>query len=109
MGVGNTESTTGDLEQRLEMYELIFESIYNGAMVTNADGIITHFNRPYGRFLGLDPEAQIGKHCTAAIENSRMHIVAKTGKAEINRSHQIRGQNLVVQRIPIKQGFYGAK
>ena len=103
MGVGNTESTTSDLEQCLEMYELIFESIYNGAMVTNADGIITHFNRPYGRFLGLDPEAQIGKHCTAAIENSRMHVVAKTGKAEINRSHQIQGQNMVVQRIPIKR------
>ena len=103
MGVGNFESTTGGLEQRLEMYELIFESIYNGAMVTNAEGYITHFNRPYGRFLGLDPEAQIGKHCTAAIENSRMHIVARTGKAEIYRSHQIKGQNMVVQRIPIKR------
>jgi PAS domain S-box-containing protein len=92
-----------DLKQRLEMYERIFESIYNGAMVTDANGIITHFNAPYGRFLGLDPQAQIGKHCLEAIENSRMHIVAQTGKAEINKSQQIKGQQMVVQRIPIKK------
>jgi transcriptional regulator with PAS, ATPase and Fis domain len=30
-----------------------------------------------------------------------MQIVAKTGKAEINQSHRIKGQNMVVQRIPI--------
>ena len=91
------------LAQRLEMYELIFDSIYNGAIVTDADGIVTHFNKPYGAFLGLDPEEQIGRHCTKSVENSRMHIVAKTGKAEINVTHRIKGQDMVVQRIPIKK------
>ena len=90
------------LKKRLAIFELIFDSIYNGVMVTDADGYITHFNKPYGRFLGLDPEAQIGKHCTEVVENTRMHIVAKTGKAEINQAHWIKGQNMVVQRIPIK-------
>jgi len=89
------------LSDQLENYKLIFDSIYNGVMVTDADGYITHFNKPYGRFLGLDPEAQIGKHCTDVIENTRMHIVAKTGKPEINQSHRIKGQSMVVQRIPI--------
>ena len=27
------------------------------------DGFITQFNKPYGWFLGMDPEAQILKHC----------------------------------------------
>jgi PAS domain S-box-containing protein len=71
------------LKRQLEMYKLIFESIYNGAVVTDAEGIITHFNKFYGQFLGVDPQAQIGRHCTEAVENSRMHIVAQTGKAEI--------------------------
>jgi transcriptional regulator with PAS, ATPase and Fis domain len=53
--------------------------------------------------LGLNPEEQIGKYCIDAIENSRMHIVAKTGRPEINQSHYIMGQNMVVQRIPIKK------
>jgi PAS domain S-box-containing protein len=92
-----------ELKRQLEMYRLIFESIYNGAMVTDAEGIITHFNKPYGQFLGVDPEAQIGRHCTTSVENSRMHIVARTGKAEINQSQLIQGQKMVVQRIPIQK------
>jgi len=89
------------LRQQLEMFELITDNIYNGIMVTDADGYITHFNKPYGQFLGIDPAEQIGKHCTAVVENTRMHIVAQTGKPEINQSQRIGGQNMVVQRIPI--------
>ncbi len=89
------------LRQQLQMFELIFDCIHNGIMVTDADGYVTHFNKPYGQFLGLDPEQQIGRHCTEVIENTRMHIVAQTGQAEINQSHLIKGQNMVVQRIPI--------
>lgn len=89
------------LRQQLEMFELIFDCIYNGIMVTDGDGYVTHFNKPYGQFLGLDPVEQLGKHCTEVIENTRMHLVAQTGQAEINQSHLIKGQNMVVQRIPI--------
>jgi len=92
-----------ELQKQLEMYKLIFDSIYNGAVVTDVNGHITHFNKPYGEFLGVNPEAQIGRHCTESVENSRMHIVAKTGKPEINQSHRIIGKNMVVQRIPIKK------
>jgi transcriptional regulator with PAS, ATPase and Fis domain len=88
---------------KLELLNLILDNIYNGVMVTDADGWVTHFNAPYGAFLGVDPRTQIGKHCTEVVENTRMHIVAKTGKAEINQSHSIKGQNMVVQRIPIKK------
>ncbi len=91
------------LRSELEMYKLIFDSIYNGVMVTDGQGYITHFNKPYGKFLGLNPEQQIGRHCTEAVENTRMHIVAKTGRAEINQSQRIRGQSMVVQRIPIRK------
>lgn len=91
------------IHHQLDALRRILDSIYNGVMVTDADGYVTHFNKPYGEFLGVDPEAQIGKHCTNVIENTRMHIVAKTGKPEINRAHQIKGQSMVVQRIPIKK------
>ena len=91
------------LQQQLEMYQLIFESISSGAMVTDAQGFITHFNRYYGQFLGLDPEAQIGRHCTEAVENTRMHLVAQSGKPEFNSSQLINGQKMVVQRIPIRK------
>ena len=96
-------SKDSELQRQLEMFNLVLDSIYNGVMVTDAEGYVTHFNKPYGQFLGLEPEEQIGKHCTEVIENTRMHIVAQTGKAEINQSHLIRGQSMVVQRIPIRK------
>lgn len=89
---------------RLELLELILDNIHNGVIVTDADGRVIYFNKPYGHFLGIDPEAQIGKHATEVVENTRMHIVAATGEAEINKPHKIKGQNMVVQRIPIKLG-----
>ena len=92
-----------DISDQLEIYSMIFDSLHHGAMVTDAEGYITHFNKPYGKFLKLNPEEQLGIHCTKVIENSRMHIVAKTGTPEINHSHLIMGQNMVVQRIPIKK------
>ncbi|MGD8367746.1 MAG: sigma 54-interacting transcriptional regulator [Desulfobacterales bacterium] len=97
------ENELGMLRSQLEMYQLIFDSIYNGAMVTDADGIITHFNKPYGKFLTIDPEKQIGRHCTEVVEHTRMHVVARTGRAEINQSQKLKGQNMVVQRIPIRK------
>ncbi|MBI5594236.1 MAG: sigma 54-interacting transcriptional regulator [Deltaproteobacteria bacterium] len=92
-----------NLKRKLEMFELILDSIHNGVIVTDPDGIVTHFNKPYGWFLEVDPEAQIGRHCTEVVENTRMHIVAKTGIPEINQAHHIKGQDMVVQRIPIKK------
>jgi PAS domain-containing protein len=41
-----------EIYRQLEMYQLIFDSIYNGAIVTDSDGYVTHLNKPYGRFLG---------------------------------------------------------
>jgi PAS domain S-box-containing protein len=89
--------------QQLQALQLIFEQIHAGACVTDAEGIITHFNEPYGRFLGVEAKEQIGKHIAEVVENTRMHIVAKTGKAETNASQSIRGENMLVQRIPIKE------
>lgn len=89
--------------QQLQALQLIFQHIYNGVCVTDAKGIVTHFNEPYGRFLGVDPLEQIGKHITDVVENTRMHIVAQTGRAETNASQSIRGENMLVQRIPIKE------
>lgn len=90
-------------KQQLQALQLIFEQIHAGACVTDAEGIITHFNEPYGRFLGIKAKEQIGRHIAEVVENTRMHIVAKTGRAETNASQSIGGENMLVQRIPIKE------
>jgi len=101
--VRQTGRANPDQARELDMLRLILDNIYNGIMITDPKGFITHFNHPYGQFLGLQPEKQIGRHCTEVVENTRMHIVGKTGQPEINQTHLIQGQKMVVQRIPIKQ------
>ena len=91
------------VDEQLELYHLIFNNIPSGAMVTDPEGYVTHLNRPYADFLGIDLEASLGKHCTEVVENSRMHVVGRSGVAEINQIQMIRGQNIVVHRIPIKK------
>ena len=93
----------GQVSEQLDLLSLVLDCIYHGVMITDANGYVIHFNTPYGTYLGLDPQEQIGKHCTEVVENTRMHFVAETGEAEINWSHRIKGQNMVVQRIPIKK------
>jgi transcriptional regulator with PAS, ATPase and Fis domain len=100
--VASRHSGRSALEQ-IKFLELVLDNIYSGVVVTDTEGYIIYFNKPYGQFLGVDPAAQIGRHVTEVVENSRMHIVAKTGIAEINEPHAINGQTMVVQRIPIKQ------
>lgn len=90
-------------QDQLELFQLIFDSIHNGAIVTDVNGIVTHLNKAYADFLGLSVAECIGKHCTELVESSRMHIVARTGQPEINHMQMIRGQNIVVYRFPIKK------
>ena len=90
-----------ELRKRLELAELVLNHIYNGAVVTDEKGYVILFNEPYGRFIGVDPSEQIGRHVTEVVENTRMHIVAQTGRAEINVTQSIQGEDMVVQRIPI--------
>ena len=89
-------------KEKVRFYEAILDNIYNGVMITDPQGKVIFFSKTYGNFLGIDPNETIGKHCTEVIENTRMHIVAQTGIPEIDQPHPIKGQDMVVQRIPIK-------
>lgn len=87
--------------RELELLRLVLDNIHNGVLVTDPEGRVMLLNTPYARFLGVKAEEQLGRHCTEVVENSRMHIVAQTGIPEINHRHEIKGQTMVVQRIPI--------
>ena len=90
-----------ELRHQLEMYKLIYDNLYGGSVVVDTKGYITHFSKKYSEYLEIDPNDAIGKHCNEIIENSRMHIVAKTGKPEIATQFFINGKNMITHRIPI--------
>ncbi|RAL26478.1 sigma-54-dependent Fis family transcriptional regulator [Thermoflavimicrobium daqui] len=84
-----------------EMIEAAFESAYEGIVITDNKGIIIMINKTYAEFLRVRVDDVIGKHVTKIIENTRMHIVAQTGKAELAQVQRIHGGKMLVHRIPI--------
>ncbi len=81
---------------------LALDNIEFGTLVVDAEGIVTFYSKSYERFLGI-PRAQVlGQHVAEVIENTRMHIVLQTGEPEIGWKQKIKGQNMVVQRVPIR-------
>ena len=81
---------------------MALDNIEFGTLVVDAEGIVTFYSKSYERFLGI-PRAQVlGRHVAEVIENTRMHVVLQTGEPEIGWKHTIKGQNMVVQRVPIR-------
>lgn len=73
-------------------------------VVVDANGIVTMISEEYAEFNGTTVADAVGKHATKVIENTRMHVVAKTGKAEIGERQTIHGRALIVNRIPLRDG-----
>ncbi|SEQ45145.1 PAS domain S-box-containing protein [Virgibacillus subterraneus] len=85
-----------------EIFETVFENAYHCFVVVNGDGLITYMNNTYCDFLETNKQEVIGRHVTDVIENSRMHIVAKSGKEEIADLQYIRGNHMIANRIPVR-------
>ncbi|HZW37050.1 MAG TPA: sigma 54-interacting transcriptional regulator [Candidatus Deferrimicrobiaceae bacterium] len=73
-------------------------------VVVDASGVITMISGAYAEFNGVTVSGAIGKHVTEVIENTRMHVVVRTGVAEMGESQTIRGRDVIVNRIPLKDG-----
>lgn len=70
-------------------------------VVVDRDGIIRYINESYCEFLGTTVEKAIRRPVLEVIENTRMHIVAKTGQAEIAAVQHIKGSEMVANRFPL--------
>ncbi|MCL5965939.1 MAG: sigma 54-interacting transcriptional regulator [Deltaproteobacteria bacterium] len=73
-------------------------------VVVDAGGVITMISEGYAGFLGTSVEGAIGKRVTEVIDNTRMHVVARTGVAEMGEPQTIRGREVIVNRIPLREG-----
>ncbi|MHB1404397.1 MAG: sigma 54-interacting transcriptional regulator [Desulfitobacteriaceae bacterium] len=92
----NTQSILTSLEN-------IFENAYDGVIVVDRNGIVTRITKAYCRFLNIEQKDALGQYVTKILPNSRMHIVAQTGEAEIGEIMKIRGKEAMVMRIPLRE------
>ena len=84
-------------------YRTLIDNMQIGVIVANGEGILTYINKTYARFLNVDEKSAIGIHATDLVSNTRLHIVARTGQAEINYPHKHKGVTYLVHRVPIKE------
>jgi transcriptional regulator with PAS, ATPase and Fis domain len=89
------------LDIPIDMIETIVENAFGWLVVVDKDGKIIYINKNYCDFLEVERDTVIGMHVSKVIENSRMHIVAATGKEEIADLQYIRGNYMIANRIPI--------
>ncbi len=96
------EKTYEQLKWEMEILDEFIEKAYEGLIIIDRDGKIIKFK--YEKFLDVKEEDVIGKHVTEVMENTRLHIVLKTGTPEIGDVQNIKGHNVVTSRIPIIRG-----
>lgn len=70
-------------------------------VVVDREGVVLYINSAYCEFLGTTVENAIGRPVQDVIENSRMHIVAKTGQEELAALHPINGSEMIANRYPL--------
>ena len=80
-----------------QMIHLLAERI----VVVDDNGIILYINEAYCQFLGTTIKDAVNRPVQDVIENTRMHIVAKSGKKELAALHPINGSEMIANRFPI--------
>ena len=81
----------------------ILRSIPGGVLVTDAEGRIIYCNEWYCEVLEVDYNEVVGKLALDVVPGTRMHIVGKTGKAELGTFFKLKnGESVLINRIPIR-------
>lgn len=88
-----------ELRDSFEMLEDILNYAYEGYVLVDPNGKIVKMN--YEKLLGIKEEDAIGKPVEEIIENTRMHIIVKTGVKELRDVQRIQGHDMITNRIPI--------
>ncbi|WP_248623723.1 sigma-54 interaction domain-containing protein [Cobetia crustatorum] len=86
---------------RRELLKAAMNAVEEWVVVVDARGCIQFLNAPYAEFLGVDPEAVLGRDAREVIENTRMHEVLESGRAELAQLQLIRGHHMIAHRYPI--------
>lgn len=87
------------LKESIEMIEELLDSAYNGMVLVDEEGRIVKWN--YEKLMGIKEEDVLNKYVQDVIENTRLHIVAKTGEKELCEVQKIKGHDMITSRIPI--------
>ncbi len=95
-----TNSQDNDKSQE-NILDTVFNTLDEYIVAVDENGIITMMSNGYKEFINCkNPE---GKHVTEVIENTKLHIVARTGEKEYGEIQEANGHKMISMRVPIKK------
>ncbi|EGO65833.1 sigma 54-interacting transcriptional regulator [Acetonema longum] len=90
-----------DTLQHAEVLENIFESLRQGIVVVDQNGVIIKVNRSYEEIFGIAREDLLNRPAQETIENTRLHVTAQTGVIELGNIQNYQGRQIIVNRVPL--------
>jgi len=94
-----TKSEIEELKESLSFMKDILDNAYQGMVLVNEKGKIIKWN--YEKLFGIKEEDVLGKSVEDVIENTRLHIVVRTGHKELYDIQRIQGHDMIASRTPI--------
>jgi len=102
-----SESSNGKdyvkLKEAYDIMEAVFNTMKHGIIFVDTKNIIRLVNNAYEEMLGIPGKELVEQSAEEKVPNSRMHIVLKTGVAELGdfQSVDAAGRQIVANRVPI--------
>ena len=88
-----------ELKLALNSLKDVLDNAYQGFVLVNEEGKIIKWN--YEKLFGIKEEDALGRYVEDVIENTRLHVVLKTGKKELYDVQRIQGHDMIASRTPV--------
>ena len=75
---------------------------HEGVLAVDAQGRVTLFNPAAERLMGIAAGSVLGQHVMEVIPNTRLHIVLKTGEAELDQIQDTGTTTVLTNRVPVR-------
>lgn len=100
--VAEAEDLVRRLKERERERDIILNSTHDGFLAVGARGEVTLLNAAAERLMGLVAAEVLGRPAAEVIPGTRLHIVLKTGRAELNQQQKMNGTTIVTNRVPVR-------
>lgn len=81
------------------------QSVREGIIAINRDGVITTFNRTALETLGIDPDTPLtGRPILEVLPESDLLSVLESGVPDFDREVWLQNRQMIVNRLPVRQG-----
>ena len=83
-------------------FKIILDSIHDGLIAVDKQGIVTLFNKAAERITGLAASKVVGRPAVNAIPNTRLPVVLAEGTSELNQEQTIGDTVIITNRVPVR-------